>query len=449
MADKKKSGIEHPAPPAATRLNKLAVIVAAGVMSVTLLVVTLMIGRTSEQEVEEKAQREEESRLRRGAARPGFMDRPPQMVPAEDPLANQVAEKDPFAPGPEPGGNPYEGFGDPELSTSYVPPELYEPAPYYETPAPAASQASQKSPEEQALERALRASLTPQGFGGSASSPNSQGLEEDEAASDPDFLSTLAEVQQALGVASGGTATPIGEATRPGSPTASGGAAARPRPAPQGSAAGDALSLAVIEQPASRLAVREGTLVEAFLITGIHSDLPGEVVAQVSRNVYDSGMQQVLLIPKGTRLVGSYDNQIALDQSRLLVAWTRLIFPDGRSLRLPGLSSKDTRGATGLTGRVNRHFFRAFGNALMLSVVGSGLALAQRRPDAGAAAYPTPGEIMAGSVATELSRVATEILRSSVSRRPTITIREGTAFGVFISGDIALPPYRPQDGFMQ
>jgi type IV secretory pathway VirB10-like protein len=196
--------------------------------------------------------------------------------------------------------------------------------------------------------------------------------------------------------------------------------------------------------------IREGTLIEAFLLTGIHSDLPGEVVAQVSRPVYDSHTQQTLLIPKGTRLIGTYDNQIALDQSRLLVAWTRMVFPDGRSVNLPGLNAKDLTGANGLTGRVNRHYWRAFGNAMMLAVVGGGLSYAaQTTQRDGAYGYPTPGEVMAGSVATELSRVATEILRGSVTRRPTIRIREGTPFNVFMNGDLALTPYAPQDGFMQ
>jgi type IV secretory pathway VirB10-like protein len=205
-----------------------------------------------------------------------------------------------------------------------------------------------------------------------------------------------------------------------------------------------------IQQPMSPFEIREGTLIEAFLLTGIHSDLPGEVVAQVSRPVYDSHTQQTLLIPKGTRLIGTYDNQIALDQSRLLVAWTRMVFPDGRSVNLPGLNAKDLTGANGLTGRVNRHYWRAFGNAMMLAVVGGGLSYAaQTTQRDGAYGYPTPGEVMAGSVATELSRVATEILRGSVTRRPTIRIREGTPFNVFMNGDLALTPYAPQDGFMQ
>jgi len=217
-----------------------------------------------------------------------------------------------------------------------------------------------------------------------------------------------------------------------------------------GSRQGSNYIATAIQQPMSPFEVREGTLIEAFLLTGIHSDLPGEVIAQVSRPVYDSHTQQTLIIPKGTRLIGTYDNQIALDQSRLLVAWTRMVFPDGRSVNLPGLNAKDLAGANGLTGRVNRHYWRAFGNAMMLAVVGGGLSYAAQttRRD-GAYGYPTPGEVMAGSVATELSRVATEILRGSVTRRPTIRIREGTPFNVFMNGDLALAPYAPQDGFMQ
>src|SRR5690606_38446129 len=99
---------------------------------------------------------------------------------------------------------------------------------------------------------------------------------------------------------------------------------------------------------------------------------------------------------------------------------------------------------------VNRHYWRAFGNAMMLSVVGAGLALSQQRGQRSVGSgYPSPGEGAAGAVATELSRVATEILRANLDRRPTIRIREGTAFTVFMNGDLALTPYQPRDGFLQ
>ena len=85
----------------------------------------------------------------------------------------------------------------------------------------------------------------------------------------------------------------------------------------------------------------------------------------------------------------------------------------------------------------------------MLSVVGAGLALSQRRPDRNGSAYPSPSEVMAGSVAAELARVATEMLRAQAGRAPTIQIQEGIPFHVFMSGDLALPPYQAQDGFLE
>ena len=288
MDDKKKStGLEQPKLPPATRLNKLAVIVAAAVMSVTLLVVTLMIGRSSEQDVQEKAQREERSRIRRAPARADFMDRPPVEAPLQDGFAEEAFLEDEFLAGTDPALGSYTGLSDP--SDAYVPPELYEPAPYYSAPAYGEQSTPQKSSEEQALERAMRSSLVPQGFGGTAARQGQPSDQQADEYQDDDFLSTLAQVQQALGMEGQGVIAPL-----TGAPTASGQMEppARP-PSPPGN--DDFLQRVAqdrqrsgpyiatqIEQPSSRFAVREGTLVEAFLITGIHSDLPGEVVAQVS-----------------------------------------------------------------------------------------------------------------------------------------------------------------------
>ena len=119
-----------------------------------------------------------------------------------------------------------------------------------------------------------------------------------------------------------------------------------------------------------------GTLLPAMLVTGINSDLPGEILAQITRNVYDS-QQRFLLIPRGTKVIGRYDDQVALGQSRVLIAWTRLILPDGRSLSLPGLPTKDLRGAAGLRDKVDNHYRRLYGQATLLSIVGAGAQLSQ------------------------------------------------------------------------
>jgi type IV secretion system protein VirB10 len=167
------------------------------------------------------------------------------------------------------------------------------------------------------------------------------------------------------------------------------------------------------------------------------------VLAQVSRDVYDSDKQQSLLIPKGTRLLGTYDHQVAAGEVRLLVAWTRLILPDGRSLGLPGLELVDRAGQTGATGAVDTHWHRVVGNALLLSALSAGVQLSQPR-QASVIAPPSTGQVAAGALGQELSGVASELLRRGMDVPPSITIPQGQAFNVFLKGDLVFDgPYQP------
>ena len=196
-----------------------------------------------------------------------------------------------------------------------------------------------------------------------------------------------------------------------------------------------------IEPAGSPYTLRAGTVIPALLLTGIISDLPGDLVAQVSRDVYDSRTQRLLLIPKGARLLGTYDNQVAAGEDRLLVAWTRLIFPDGRSLRLPGLALKDLQGQTGAKDQVNTHWRRVFGRALLLSAISAGVQLEPTAADE-PLAPPSAGQVAASALGQELSNVALEILRRGMDAPPTITIRQGHPFTVFLNGDLVLDgPY--------
>lgn len=191
-------------------------------------------------------------------------------------------------------------------------------------------------------------------------------------------------------------------------------------------------------------ALQAGTLIPAVLMTEINSDLPGEVLAQVSRDVYDSRSEQTLLVPRGSRLIGKYDNQIAAGQNRLLVAWTRVIFPDGRSISLPGLETKDRAGAGGLHDQVDQHKRRTFGAAALLSLISAGAQLSQPNGGYGAwGSYPSSGQIAAGAVGQQLSEVATQMLRRNMDAQPTIRIRQGIPFNVFLNADMVFPaPYR-------
>ncbi len=202
--------------------------------------------------------------------------------------------------------------------------------------------------------------------------------------------------------------------------------------------------IARLEPSGSPYTIRAGTVIPGVLLTAITSDLPGECLGQVSRDVYDSKTQHILLIPKGSKLICRYDDQVAAGQGRLLVAWTRLIFPDGRSMILPGLSLKDRQGQTGAVGNVDNHMARVFGRALLISGISAGAQLSQPR-QASIFAAPSAGQIAAGAVGQELSNVALEILRRGMDEPPTITIPQGAPFNVFLNGDLVFDaPYGPE-----
>jgi len=185
--------------------------------------------------------------------------------------------------------------------------------------------------------------------------------------------------------------------------------------------------------------ISQGTLIPAVLTAGINSAVPGQTTALVRRNVYDSRTGRFLLVPQGSRLVGEYDSRVAFGQNRVFVAWNRLIFPDGRSLDLAGMQGADLSAAAGLLDRVNHHFVRTFGSALLIAAVSAGVQLSQPEDDGAFASNPTPSQLAAAAVGQELGRVATEYLRRNLDIRPTIEIRPGYELNVEVTADLDLP----------
>jgi type IV secretory pathway VirB10-like protein len=197
---------------------------------------------------------------------------------------------------------------------------------------------------------------------------------------------------------------------------------------------------AALKDPVSEYQIMAGTVLPAMMVTAMNSDMPGEIVAQISRNVFDSH-QRHLLIPRGTRVLGRYDSQIALGQSRALVAWTRLIFPDGRSLSMPGLPTKDLRGASGVRSQVDNHYGRLYGQAVLLSLIGAGAQLSQPQ-QANVLIPSTAGQVAAGALGQELSRISMETIRRNMDVRPTLEIKPGTPFHIFLERDLVFDgPY--------
>lgn len=202
--------------------------------------------------------------------------------------------------------------------------------------------------------------------------------------------------------------------------------------------------IATSVQPApGPYALQAGTIIPAVLLTEINSDLPGDVLAQVSRDVFDSRSQQQLLVPKGSRLIGSYESEVTMSQERLFVRWTRLIFPDGRSVVLPELETKDRSGAAGVRDQVERHSKRNLGTAALVSLVSAGAQLSQPNGGYGPWGSPSAGQVVAGAAGQQLAEVTAQILRRNADAPPTLRVRQGMPFNVFLAADLTFPaPYR-------
>lgn len=194
-----------------------------------------------------------------------------------------------------------------------------------------------------------------------------------------------------------------------------------------------------IQRPASPYQIMAGTLIPVTLVTAINSDLPGEVVAQVTRNVYDT-QQRHLLIPAGSRVLGRVDNQVGLGQARLNIAWHRLIFPNNNSLSLPGFGGVDAQGAAGIRDRVNNHVGRTYLNAMLLSAITAGAQLSQPQ-SASVYSGPTAGQIAAGALGQQMGEVSSEMVRRNMEVGPTLEIRPGFTFSIYVSQDLILSPY--------
>jgi type IV secretion system protein VirB10 len=229
------------------------------------------------------------------------------------------------------------------------------------------------------------------------------------------------------------------------------GVAPAPAPQPAGdrysaflrsSGAGDGSTRvsARVQRPASPYQIMAGTLIPVQLRTAVNTDLPGEVVAQVTRNVYDS-QQRHLLIPGGTRVLGKVDNQVGLGQSRVNIGWYRLIFPNDHSLNLPGFTSADAQGAAGIRGKVNNHYGRTYVNAVLLSAVSAGVQLSQPRTGGNVLSSPSAGQVAAGAAGQELGEVSTEMIRRNMQVAPTLQLPRDHQFTIYVSKDLVLTPY--------
>lgn len=195
-----------------------------------------------------------------------------------------------------------------------------------------------------------------------------------------------------------------------------------------------------LKNPVSPYEVKAGTIIPAVLLTGINSDLPGQIIGQVRSNVYDTISGRYVVIPQGAKLIGIYDSQIAYGQSRLLVVWKRIIYPNGQSISLEGMPGVDMSGYAGFNDQVNNHYMKIFGSVILMSVISAGAQLSQpQNNNSNSNTNPTVNQTLAASLGTNIMNSANMMMQKNLGVQPTLIIRPGYLMNVSVTKDIVFP----------
>ncbi|TIT21797.1 MAG: TrbI/VirB10 family protein [Mesorhizobium sp.] len=190
-----------------------------------------------------------------------------------------------------------------------------------------------------------------------------------------------------------------------------------------------------LQTPISPYQLMAGSVIAASLITGINSDLPGLVVAQVTENVHDTVTGNILLIPQGSRLIGVYDSVVAFGQKRALLVWQRILLPDGSSAEIDNLPASDTAGYAGLEDEVDFHTWQMIKGVALATLLGVGteFSLGENESDLVKA--------IRESAQQNASRAGQRITEKNLNIQPTIVVRPGWPLRVIVHKDIVLRPY--------
>ena len=199
------------------------------------------------------------------------------------------------------------------------------------------------------------------------------------------------------------------------------------------------------QAPRSPYELRAGFVIPATLISGVNSDLPGQIVGQVSQNVWDTPTGRHLLVPQGSRLVGAYSANVVYGQRRILIAWQRIVFPDGKALDLGSMPGGDAAGYAGFKDQVQTHFFRVISQAVLLSAVTAGISLSQPQ-DINSNGQVSAQSALSQALGQQLGQVTSELIRKNLNVSPTLVIRPGYRFNVIVVKDLTFSkPYQPFD----
>ncbi|MDX8454078.1 TrbI/VirB10 family protein [Mesorhizobium sp. VK22B] len=190
-----------------------------------------------------------------------------------------------------------------------------------------------------------------------------------------------------------------------------------------------------LQTPASPYQLMAGSVIAASLITGINSDLPGLVVAQVTENVHDTVTGSILLIPQGSRLIGTYDSVVAFGQKRALLVWQRILLPDGSSIEIDNLPATDTAGYAGLEDKVDFHTWQLIKGVALATLLGVGTELSFGENESDLV------KAIRESTQQNVSQAGQRITEKNLNIQPTITVRPGWPLRVIVHKDLVLRPY--------
>ena len=190
--------------------------------------------------------------------------------------------------------------------------------------------------------------------------------------------------------------------------------------------------------------IKAGTMIPAVLLTAINSDLPGQILAQVTMDVHDFRTLKHTLIPRGSRIIGRYDSNVTYGQNRLLVVWDRIIFPNGQTLLLDNFQGVDVLGNAGLKGKTNNHFWKLLRSVVLsagINMAAGALESVNVNVSSSSKSRVTVGT-GASDVANNVKSIGERLVEKDLNRQPTIQIKRGSRFNIFVDVDMVLPVYK-------
>lgn len=185
--------------------------------------------------------------------------------------------------------------------------------------------------------------------------------------------------------------------------------------------------------------IKAGWVIPGIMISGLNSDLPGQIIGLVREGVYDTATGTQCLIPPASRLVGLYDSGVTLGQSRALAVWQRIIYPDGSSISLDKMPGADMSGYAGFYDKVNNHYLKIFGAGAVMSIFSAGIQLSQ--PQATNGQNVGNAQTIAAAIGQQMGQLGMQLAQKNINIQPTLEIRPGYQFNIMVTKDILLPTW--------